>query len=465
MTRPTRTKVLATLGPASDTPERLEAMILAGMDCARLNFSHGDYDEYARIIALVRETAERLDRPIAIMQDLQGPKIRIGRIEGGSIELAVGETVHLEASDGVGTRDLLTTTYRELPQDVTRGDRILLDDGRLLLVVEEIQGDIVVGRVVEGGVLKEKKGINLPGVQISAPVLTEKDRQDIAFGCEHGVDYVALSFVRSGHDLRMLKQEMRKHGSEAPVIAKLERPLAVDNLDEILAEGAGVMIARGDLGVELPPERVPILQKEIIRRANGSKRLVIVATQMLESMTKSSTPTRAEASDVANAIFDGTDAVMLSAETATGDHPVETIEMMERIIVAAELEIERTPWRRRRDPQRTEDFGEAIGDAATVVAGFYPIRFDRSVVGEVPALGPTDRVHAQPTGSQPIGNSLGGQAVGRRDRRDDRSLDLRTREATGGRESRQRGRGHRIGVRGTARYRGSNQPHEGASDR
>ncbi len=382
MTRPTRTKILATLGPASDTPERLEAMILAGMSCARLNFSHGDYDEYARTIALVRETAGRLDRPIAVMQDLQGPKIRIGKIEGGSIELAVGETVRLEASDGVGTRDLLTTTYRELPQDVTRGDRILLDDGRLVLVVEEIQGDVVVGRVVEGGVLKEKKGINLPGVQISAPVLTEKDRQDIAFGCEHGVDYVALSFVRSGHDLRMLKQEMRKHGSEAPVIAKLERPLAVDNLDEILAEGAGVMIARGDLGVELPPERVPILQKEIIRRANGSKRLVIVATQMLESMTKSLTPTRAEASDVANAIFDGTDAVMLSAETATGNHPVETIEMMERIIVAAELEIERAPWRRRRDPQLTEDFGEAIGDAATVVAATvgakYVVAFTQS---------------------------------------------------------------------------------------
>jgi pyruvate kinase len=331
---------------------------------------------------LVRETADRLDRPIAIMQDLQGPKIRIGRIEGGSVELAVGETVHLQASDGVGTRDLLTTTYRELPQDVTREDRILLDDGRLVLVVEEIQGDVVIGRVVEGGVLKEKKGINLPGVQISAPVLTEKDRQDIAFGCEHGVDYVALSFVRSGHDLRMLKQEMRKHGSEAPVIAKLERPLAVDNLDEILAEGAGVMVARGDLGVELPPERVPILQKEIIRRANGSKRLVIVATQMLESMTKSSIPTRAEASDVANAIFDGTDAVMLSAETATGDHPVETIEMMERIIVAAELEIERTPWRRRRDPQQTEDFGEAIGDAATAVAAAvgakYVVAFTQS---------------------------------------------------------------------------------------
>jgi pyruvate kinase len=368
MTRPTRTKVLATLGPASRTPERLEAMILAGIDCARLNFSHGDYGEYARTIALVRETAERLDRPVAILQDLQGPRIRIGKIEGGSIELAAGETVHLEAGDGVGTRDLLTTTYRELPQDVRPDNRILLDDGRLVLVVEQVQSDVVKARVLEGGVLKEKKGINLPGVQISAPVLTEKDRQDIAFGCEHGVDYVALSFVRSGHDLRMLKQEMRKHGSEVPVIAKLERPLAVDNLDEILAEGAGVMIARGDLGVELPPERVPILQKEIIRRANDSKRLVIVATQMLESMTTSLTPTRAEASDVANAIFDGTDAVMLSAETATGDHPVEAIEMMERIIVAAELEIERAPWRRRRETEPTEDFGEAIGDAATLVA-------------------------------------------------------------------------------------------------
>ncbi|HUP02114.1 MAG TPA: pyruvate kinase [Gemmatimonadota bacterium] len=369
MTRPTRTKILCTLGPASESPELLEALIRAGMDCARLNFSHGDYEEYARTIALIRETAKQLNKPIAIVQDLQGPKIRIGSIDGRAVELTAGETVRLRAGDGVGTRELLTTTYRELPQDVRPADRILLDDGRLILAVEEIEDtDVVRARVVEGGVLKEKKGINLPGVMISTPALTEKDRRDIAFGCEHGVDYVALSFVRRGEDLVDLKREIKSCGADTPVIAKLEKPQAVENLDEILREAEGVMIARGDLGVELPPERVPVLQKEIIRRANAAKRLVIVATQMLESMTTSLSPTRAEASDIANAIFDGTDAVMLSAETATGLHPVEAVEMMERIMVAAEIEMERSPWRRRRETEPTDDFAQAVCDAATLVA-------------------------------------------------------------------------------------------------
>lgn len=342
----------------------------AGMDCARLNFSHGDYDEYAQTIALLRETAARLGRPVAILQDLQGPKIRIGSIDGRAVMLAAGETVRLRAGDGVGTRELLTTTYRELPLDVRPADRILLDDGRLELAVEEIESsEVVRTRVVEGGLLLEKKGINLPGVTISTPALTDKDRRDIAFGCAHQVDYVALSFVRRGEDLAELRREIRACGGEdVPLIAKLEKPQAVENLDEILAEAAGVMVARGDLGVELPPERVPILQKEIIRRANAAKRLVIVATQMLESMTTSLTPTRAEVSDVANAIFDGADAVMLSAETATGVHPVEATAMMERIIVAAELEMERTAWRRRRGTERTDDFAQAVCDAATLVA-------------------------------------------------------------------------------------------------
>ncbi len=374
--RPTRTKLICTLGPSSESPERIEALIRAGMDCARLNFSHGDYDEYARTIRLIRETARRLDIPVAILQDLQGPKIRIGSIEGRAIELRSGDQVRLRAGDGVGTSSLLTTTYRELPHDVERDDRILLDDGRLVLVVEEVETDEVVRtRVVEGGILREKKGINLPGVHISTPALTRKDRQDLAFGVEHGVDYVALSFVRRGQDIVDLKEEIRAHDGDIPVIAKLEKPQGVDNLDEILNEAAGVMIARGDLGVELPPERVPILQKEIIRRANEAKRLVIVATQMLESMTTNLRPTRAEASDVANAIFDGTDAVMLSAETATGEHPVEAVQMMERIIVAAEAERERSRWLRRRGTEFTEDFAQAICDAATLVAAEVGAKF------------------------------------------------------------------------------------------
>lgn len=367
--RPTRTKIVATLGPASESPEVVAAMMRAGMDCARLNFSHGNYDEYARVIELIRRTSEELRRPVAIMQDLQGPRIRLGTIEGGAVELAEGDIVRLRAADGQGTRSMLTTTYRELPQDVESGDRILLDDGRLVLAVEGVEGEEVVrSRVVEGGLLKEKKGINLPGVTISTPALTEKDRRDIRFGCEHGVDYVALSFVRRGEDLLDLKEEVRACSGDTPIIAKLEKPQAVENLDEILREAAGVMVARGDLGVELPAERVPILQKEIIRRANAAKRLVIVATQMLESMTKSLRPTRAEASDVANAIFDGTDAVMLSAETAIGDHPVEVVEMMERIIVAAEVEMQSAPWRAVQGTGLMVDFADAICDAATLVA-------------------------------------------------------------------------------------------------
>ncbi len=381
--RPTRTKIIATLGPASESPEMLEALIRAGMDCARLNFSHGDYDEYARVIALIRETADRLRRPVAIMQDLQGPRIRVGPIEGGAVELAAGEEVRLRAADGKGTSAVLTTNYRELPHDVERGDRILLDDGRLVLTVEDVEGgDVVRARVLEGGVLKEKKGLNLPGVAISVPPLTDKDRRDIRFGCEHGVDFVALSFVRRGQDIADLKEAIRACDADTPVIAKLENLQSVENLDEILREAQGVMVARGDLGVELPPERVPILQKEIVRRANQAQRLVIVATQMLESMTTSLRPTRAEASDVANAIFDGADAVMLSAETATGEHPVEAVAMMERITVAAEQEMESAPWRALHATERVQDFADAIADAATLavteIGARYIVSFTQS---------------------------------------------------------------------------------------
>ena len=369
MLRPTRTKILCTLGPASESPETIRSLIREGMDCARLNFSHGDYDEYARVIRTIREIAEELSMPVAILQDLQGPKIRIGPIAGGAVELAEGEVVRISTREGPGTRELLTTTYRELPHDVAAEDRILLDDGKLVLRVEEVENDETVRcAVVEGGELKEKKGINLPGVTISTPALTDKDRRDIRFGCEHEVDFVALSFVRRGEDIDGLKDEIRSAGGGPQVIAKLEKPQAVENLDDIFERVAGVMIARGDLGVELPPERVPILQKEIIRRANEAKKIVIVATQMLESMTTSLRPSRAEASDVANAIFDGADAVMLSAETATGSHPVEAVQMMERIIVAAEVEMERSPWTPVHDIVRVSDFSEAVCDAATLVA-------------------------------------------------------------------------------------------------
>ncbi len=389
MHRPTRTKIVCTLGPSSESPEIVEALLRAGMDCARLNFSHGDYDEYRRTIEMIRETSARLGRSVAILQDLQGPKIRIGPIDGGAVDLEPGEIVRVKAGDGAGSRELLTTTYRELPYDVDPGARLLLDDGRLVLAVEEVEtADIVRCRVIEGGKLKEKKGINLPGVAISTPALTDKDRRDLRFGCEHGVDFIALSFVRRGEDLRELKREIAECGGEVSVIAKLEKPQAVENLDEILREADGVMIARGDLGVELPPERVPILQKEIIRRANGAKRLVIVATQMLESMTVSLRPTRAEASDVANAIFDGADAVMLSAETATGAHPVAAVEMMERITVAAEIEMERWPRAPHPVEERAGDFADAVCDAATLVAAEVDARYIVAFTqtGATPAL-------------------------------------------------------------------------------
>jgi pyruvate kinase len=359
------------MGPASESPQTIRELIRAGMDCARLNFSHGNYEEYARAISMIRAASEELRMPVGIIQDLQGPKIRIGTITGGAIDLVEGDLVRITPADGPGTRELLTTTYRELPHDVKRGDRILLDDGRLVLEI----GEVVRSVVVEGGLLKEKKGINLPGVAISTPALTEKDRRDIRFGCEHGVDFVALSFVRTGEDIDGLKEEIRAAGGGPQVIAKLEKPQAVENLDAILERAAGVMIARGDLGVELPPERVPILQKEIILRANQSKRIVIVATQMLESMTTSLRPSRAEASDVANAIFDGADAVMLSAETATGNHPVEAVEMMERIITAAEIEMERSPWKPFHAVTRVSDFADAVCDAATLVAAEVGARY------------------------------------------------------------------------------------------
>ncbi|MDX1624225.1 MAG: pyruvate kinase [Gemmatimonadota bacterium] len=390
MERENRTKILCTLGPSSDDPDVIEALVEAGMDCARLNFSHGNYEEYERMIRLVRESSERLGRPCAILQDLQGPKIRLGSIEGGAVELEEGEELKLKASDETGTRELLTTNYRELAEDVSSGDRILLDDGRLVLGVEEVDEDgIVRTRVVEGGTLKEKKGINLPGVNISTPALTDKDREDIRFGCEHGVDYVALSFVRRGRDMVELKEWIAECGGEdVPVIAKLEKPQGVENLGEILEEAEGVMIARGDLGVELPPEYVPILQKRIIREANTAQRLVIVATQMLESMTTSTRPTRAEASDVANAIYDGTDAVMLSAETATGENPVRAVEMMERVVAEAERDMERVPRAPHAVEERVGDFADAICDAASLVAAEvrakYIVAFTQS--GFTPAL-------------------------------------------------------------------------------
>jgi pyruvate kinase len=327
-----RTKIVATIGPASRDPQMLERLVRAGVDVLRLNFSHGTHDEHARVVKVTREIETRLNRPLALLQDLSGPKIRTGRVVGGEIELRDGARVTITPDESVeGTPELISTTYRALPLDLTEGDRILLDDGNLELRAIGVTRKRVECEVVDGGRLRSNKGMNLPGVRLSVPALTEKDRRDLAFGLEQGVDYVALSFVREAADIEEIRDLIRSLGHDVPVIAKIEKPEAVDNLAAILELADGVMVARGDLGVEIGTEEVPTVQKRIIAAANTAGRVVITATQMLESMIDSPRPTRAEASDVANAILDGTDAVMLSGESAVGRFPVQAVSTMARI--------------------------------------------------------------------------------------------------------------------------------------
>ncbi len=330
------TKIVCTLGPASDDPETLDALIAAGMDVARLNFSHGDHDGHAATLARVREAAKRAGREVAILQDLQGPKIRVGKLEGGAMELTKGQLVAIVPAEDQPDPETIPTTYEGLPGDVSDGDTILMDDGLLRMRVEGVDGDRVKCRVEVGGTLKDRKGINLPGVLVSAPALTEKDLQDLDYGTELGVDFLCLSFVRTPADIELAKARLRKHGKDTPIIAKIEKPLAVENLTQILEVTDGIMVARGDLGVELGPEKVPLIQKWCIEEANLRGKLVITATQMLESMVTSTFPTRAEASDVANAVLDQSDAVMLSGETATGKHPSLVVDTMVRIIKEVE---------------------------------------------------------------------------------------------------------------------------------
>ena len=341
-----RTKIVCTIGPASQSEEQLEQLMHAGMNVARLNFSHGTHEEHAVIIERVRDISARLGCAVAILQDLQGPKIRTGALEGGKpVILVDGAHLTITSRPVMGNAQVVSTTYQALPQDVKVGDRILLDDGLMELRVLDTNETDVQCEVVHGGILKEHKGINLPGVAVSAPALTEKDRDDLKFGVLHNVDYVALSFVRKPEDVLAAKELIRQFQSELaqvrsreiiPVIAKLEKPEAVARLDEILDVTDGVMVARGDLGVEMAPEKVPLIQKRIIAKCNNAGLPVITATQMLESMMTNPRPTRAEASDVANAILDGTDAVMLSGETAAGDYPIEAVQMMVRIAVETE---------------------------------------------------------------------------------------------------------------------------------
>ncbi len=326
-----RTRIVATVGPASRDPEKLEALVEAGVNVFRLNMSHGTHEQHREVIARVREISVRLGRHIAILGDLCGPKIRVGTFYGGEMVLTPGQKVTVTTRDVPGGDGLIPSQYAALANDVRAGNRILLDDGLLELRVERVEGTEVQCVVVHGGKLKDKKGMNLPGVALSTPALTQRDRQDARFLLAEGVDWLALSFVRRPSDIADLRKEIEAAGQSTPIIAKIEKPEAVDALAGILEAADGVMVARGDLGVEMPLESVPIIQADLVEQARHAAKPVIVATQMLESMVTQPRPTRAEASDVSTAVMSGADAVMLSAETATGAFPVETVKTMDRI--------------------------------------------------------------------------------------------------------------------------------------
>lgn len=361
-----KAKIVATIGPASREPLQLLALLEAGMDVARLNFSHGEHREHAQVIHDLRKLTTLQGRSLAILADLPGPKIRTGKLENGQpVTLRTGQQLILAGKETVGNKERVSINYRRLAEDVQPGDRILLSDGLIELRVLGKRGGEVQCRVINGGELGERKGVNLPGVKLSISSLTPRDKEHLKFALAHGVNYFAQSFVRAADDVRELKRLIQRAGYATPVIAKIEKPEALEHLEEILSVADGVMVARGDLGVEMPPEKVPVAQKRIIALANERRLPVITATQMLESMIQNPRPTRAEASDVANAIFDGTDAVMLSGETASGRYPREAVAMMAKIIQEAETVAPRLPRRRREQiPTVAETVAETVAHAA-----------------------------------------------------------------------------------------------------
>jgi pyruvate kinase len=368
---PRHCKILCTLGPASNTPAIVGALIDAGMNAVRMNLSHGAHEDHARVYKMVRQEASRRSVAIAILADLQGPKIRVGVIPGDGFLLQAGETVEIDVdAEATAVRTdsawRVTTNYVHLVQDVRAGDRILLDDGHLELVTQRVEGSRVITTVDQGGLLTSRKGINLPGVRLQIPAMTPKDEEDLVFALALGVDMVALSFVRQPEDVEHCREQMRRHGRVVPIVAKIEKPQAIDNLAAIVEVSDGIMVARGDLGVEMGPETVPITQKRAIDTANSRGKLVITATQMLDSMIRNARPTRAEASDVANAVLDGSDTVMLSGETATGINPVRAVETMDKIIRSTE----RAPraWNRGQDDLALGHTTNAIARAAVSAA-------------------------------------------------------------------------------------------------
>jgi pyruvate kinase len=369
-----RAKIVCTLGPSTDSPERVRALVEAGMDVARLNFSHGEHSEHGRRFREVRQAAEAAGRNLAVLADLQGPKIRLGRFAEGKVEWRTGERVRITVEDIEGGHDRVSTTYKQLAADVRPGDRLLVDDGNVGLVAVDIEnGTDVVCDVTEGGPVSNNKGLSLPGVVVSVPAMSDKDADDLEFALRLGVDFIALSFVRSADDVKLVHQIMDEMGVRRPVIAKIEKPEAVERLEDIALSFDGIMVARGDLGVELPLEQVPMVQKRAIQICRDNAKPVIVATQMLESMINHSRPTRAEASDVANAVLDGADALMLSGETSVGTYPVQSVATMSRIITSVESAGVEAPSLLH-SPRTSagalvkaaKDIGDALGAAALV---------------------------------------------------------------------------------------------------
>ncbi|HEY6935382.1 MAG TPA: pyruvate kinase [Marmoricola sp.] len=374
-----RAKIVCTLGPATSSKEQIRKLVEAGMDVARMNLSHGSHAEHAEIYRRVREASDETGRGVGIFVDLQGPKIRLGNFANGSEELEVGQRFTITTRDVPGDAKCASTTYDGLPGDVSPGDQVLIDDGRIRLLVLEVEGQEVHTEVVVGGTVSNHKGINLPGVPVSVPAMSEKDIEDLRWALHLTVDYIALSFVRSARDVEDVRSIMREEGVMLPVIAKIEKPQAIDNLDEVIDAFDAFMVARGDLGVECPLEDVPVLQKRVIDRARRNAKPVIVATQMLDSMINSPRPTRAEASDVANAVLDGADAVMLSGETSVGKYPIETVQTMARIIEATEgHELPSMAARGWRPMTRGGVIAKAAAEVAESVGAKYLVAFTQS---------------------------------------------------------------------------------------
>jgi pyruvate kinase len=374
-----RAKIVCTLGPATDSAERLRELVEAGMDVARFNLSHGSHEEHEQRYRRVRAAAALAGRNVGVLVDLQGPKIRLGKFDEGLVQLEAGDRFTITTDDVSGDATRSSTTHSGLPADVHPGDTVLIDDGRLSLKVEEVKGSNVVTRVVEGGPVSDNKGINLPGASVSVPAMSDKDVEDLRWALRTGADMIALSFVRSADDLLEVHKIMDSEGVRLPVIAKIEKPQAVEHLDEIVEAFDGIMVARGDLGVELPLWDVPLVQKQAVMLARRRAKPVIVATQMLESMIGNPRPTRAEASDVANAILDGTDAVMLSGETSVGAHPIEAVKTMARIVETVERNaLDRIPPLGTKPKTKGGAITRAAADVADVLGAQFLVAFTQT---------------------------------------------------------------------------------------